>query len=96
MKVSIIVPVYNTEPYIVRCFESIANQTYTNIECLFVDDCTPDNSVGIIEQLMAQYSGSVVFRIVKHEVNRGLSVVEIVARWLLVANIFITWIVMMR
>ena len=73
MKVTIIVPVYNTEPYIVRCFESIANQTYTNIECLFVDDCTPDNSVGIIEQLMAQYSGSVVFRIVKHEVNRGLS-----------------------
>lgn len=73
MKVSIIAPVYNTQPYIERCFESIANQTYKNIECIFVDDCTPDSSIEILEPLIVHYAGPVVFKIVKHAVNGGLS-----------------------
>ena len=59
MKVSIIVPVYNVEPYIIRCFNSISNQTYTHIECIFVDDCSPDNSIDIIKQQIANYSGPI-------------------------------------
>lgn len=46
--VSIIVPIYNVEKYIVRCVESIINQTYKNIEVILVDDGSTDNSLTII------------------------------------------------
>ncbi|MFW5886132.1 MAG: glycosyltransferase family 2 protein [Bacteroidota bacterium] len=73
MKVSIIVPVYNVEKYIQRCLDSIKNQTYRNIECIFVDDCSPDNCFAIIEQQIAAYKGSIDFKILRHIQNKGLS-----------------------
>lgn len=73
IKVSIIVPVYNVEKYIVRCFDSVANQTYKNIECIFVDDCSPDNCNKIINKLIADYKGSIEFKQIVHEHNKGLS-----------------------
>lgn len=42
--ISIIVPVYNSEQHLVRCIESILNQTYTNIEVILVDDGSKDKS----------------------------------------------------
>lgn len=41
--VSVVVPVYNVEPYLDRCVTSIVNQTYTNLEIILVDDGSPDN-----------------------------------------------------
>lgn len=41
--ISVIVPVYNVEPYLDRCLESIVNQTYRNLEIILVDDGSPDN-----------------------------------------------------
>lgn len=74
MKISIIVPVYNVEQYIKECFDSIAAQTYKGeIECIFVDDCGQDDSVAILEKLIAEYHGPMQFRIVHHEHNKGLS-----------------------
>lgn len=74
MKISIIVPVYNVELYIKECFESIAAQTYKGeIECIFVDDCGQDDSVAILEKLIAEYHGPIQFSIVHHEHNKGLS-----------------------
>lgn len=73
MKISIIVPVYKVEKYIQRCFDSIKNQTYTNIECIFVDDCSPDNCYGILEQQIDEYSDPIDFKIIRHEQNKGLS-----------------------
>lgn len=73
MKVSIVVPVYNAEPYIHRCFNSVVNQTYTNIESVFVDDCSTDKSVGIIEQQIAAYTGPITFKLIRNEENRGAS-----------------------
>ena len=73
MKVSIVVPVYNVEKYIERCFESIANQSYNNIECIFVDDCSPDNSGKILKKNISQYHGNIDFKIVRHSKNKGLS-----------------------
>ena len=49
-KVSIIVPVYNVEKYIGRCIESIQKQTLTDWELILVDDCSPDNSMKIVEE----------------------------------------------
>ena len=75
MKVSIIVPIYNVAPYIADCLRSVMRQTYTgSIECLLVDDCGTDDSICIAEQMIVEYDGTIIFRILHHEVNRGLSV----------------------
>lgn len=71
--VSIIVPVYNVSDYIERCLESIISQTYKQIECIIVDDASPDDSIAKCERFISKYDGPIKFRIVHHEVNRGLS-----------------------
>ena len=48
--VSICVPVYNVAPYIERCVHSLMQQTYENLEYIFVDDCSTDNSVSILRK----------------------------------------------
>ena len=42
--ISIIMPVYNVEKYIVRSIESVLAQTFTDFDLLLDDDCSPDNS----------------------------------------------------
>lgn len=49
-KISIIVPVYNVEQYLSKCLDSLIQQTYTNIEIICINDESPDNSLGILEQ----------------------------------------------
>nr|WP_319400781.1 glycosyltransferase [uncultured Carboxylicivirga sp.] len=75
MKVSIVIPVYNVEKYIERCFNSVCRQTYSNalIECIFVDDCGLDNSVIILQNLIEDYKGLIDFKLVNHSENKGLS-----------------------
>lgn len=74
MKVSIIIPIYNVEKYIERCLRSVMAQTYDIlIECILVDDCTPDRSIEIVKQLLASYTGNISFKIIRHDQNRGLS-----------------------
>ena len=73
-KISIIIPVYNVEPYITECLQSVIRQTYQGpMECIVVDDCGTDKSMEIVEQLVANYDGPIVFRVFHHEHNRGLS-----------------------
>lgn len=67
--VSIIVPVYKVEQYLVRCVTSLQNQTYKNIEILLVDDGSPDNSGKLCEELVQTDSRIRVF----HKENGGLS-----------------------
>lgn len=59
--------------YIERCVNSVINQTYSPIECLLVDDATPDDSISKCERLIADYKGSTRFVILHHDRNRGLS-----------------------
>lgn len=54
-KVSIIVPVYNSEKYIEKCVNSIINQTYNNIEIILVNDGSKDNSLGLCKYLSSKY-----------------------------------------
>lgn len=70
-KVSIIVPVYNVSLYIKRCINSIASQTYKNIEVIFIDDCGSDDSVQQVEDFLSDTE--VECKLVRHEHNQGLS-----------------------
>ena len=47
-KLSVLVPVYGVEKYIERCARSLFDQTLDDIEYIFVDDCTPDRSIEIL------------------------------------------------
>lgn len=72
--VSILVPVYGVEQYIERCARSIFEQTYHNLEIIFVDDCTPDKSIEIVKKVLEEYpERKEQVRIIRHEKNRGLS-----------------------
>ncbi|HZH58307.1 MAG TPA: glycosyltransferase [Metabacillus sp.] len=53
-KVSVIVPVYNCEKYLLKCLESICNQTYSNIEIIIVNDGSTDNTEKIIINMKEQ------------------------------------------
>ena len=52
--VSIIIPVYNTAPYLEQCLEAIIHQTYENIEVILVDDGSTDESGAICERYARQ------------------------------------------
>ena len=51
-KVSVIVPIYNVEKYIEKCVRSLFEQTFDDIEYIFVDDATPDNSIEILFRIV--------------------------------------------
>ncbi|MGI6776614.1 MAG: glycosyltransferase family 2 protein [Acetivibrionales bacterium] len=67
--VSIIIPVYNMEKYILNCLESVLNQTFEDIEIIVINDGSVDNSLGIINE----YAGRDERIIVINQENRGLS-----------------------
>lgn len=67
--VSVIVPVYNVEPYLQRCLDSIVNQTYTNLEIILVDDGSLDNCPRICDENAAKDNRIKVI----HKKNGGLS-----------------------
>lgn len=74
IKVSICIPVYGVEKYIERCAKSLFKQTYTNIEYIFVDDCSKDNSLTILKNIITQYSKrQLQIQILNHTTNRGLA-----------------------
>ena len=70
IKVSIIVPFYNVAPYIERCARSLMAQSIREVEFIFVDDASPDDSADILRRVLSEYDRDV--RIVKHEQNQGL------------------------
>lgn len=72
--ISVIIPVYNVRNYIVKCLSSVAAQTYSGaMECLIIDDCGQDDSIQLAEEFIQTYRGSIDFRIIRHENNKGLS-----------------------
>ena len=72
--VSVIVPVYGVERYIERCAVSLFEQTYKDIEYIFVNDATPDKSIEVLKTVMERYpERAKAVRIVEHPQNRGVS-----------------------
>lgn len=75
LKVSILVPIYKTSEYIERCARSLFAQTYNNIEYVFVNDCTPDDSLVKLEAVLSQYyDRKKQVRIISHKENQGLAI----------------------
>ncbi|SFW19811.1 Glycosyltransferase involved in cell wall bisynthesis [Prevotellaceae bacterium HUN156] len=75
-KISIIIPVYNVRNYIRRCLESIILQecTEVDIECILVDDCSPDDSMEIAASVIDDYNrkgGKIQFEMMHLPENRG-------------------------
>ena len=53
--VSVIIPVYNVEAYMADCAASLFSQTLADIEYIFIDDCTPDRSMAVLEEALSRY-----------------------------------------
>lgn len=67
--ISVIIPVYQVEPYLKHCIESVINQTYRNLEIILVDDGSVDGSGEICNQYADKDNRIKVI----HQENRGLS-----------------------
>lgn len=76
-KISVIVPVYGVEAYIEKCAISLFEQTLDDIEYIFIDDCTPDNSIEILNNVLLRYPkrGNQV-HILKMDKNSGQAAVR--------------------
>lgn len=69
-KISIIVPVYNTEKYIEKCLDSLVNQTLNDIEIIVVNDGSTDNSEKLIKKYEKKYKEKIKYFVKE---NGGLS-----------------------
>ena len=71
-KVSVIIPVYGAEKYIERCARSLFGQTLDDVEYIFVDDCTPDRSMEVLRDVLAEYPARrPQVKILRTDVNSG-------------------------
>ena len=69
-KVTLIVPVYNVEPYLKRCLNSLINQTYKDYEIICINDCSPDQSWKILKEYSISYPEKI--KVLSNEKNLGL------------------------
>lgn len=73
-KVSILVPIYGVEKFIERCAVSLFEQTFEDIEYIFVNDCTPDDSVDVLNKTLERYpTRKSQVKIINHKLNIGLA-----------------------
>lgn len=70
--VTVVIPVYKVEKFIERCLASVVSQSYNEIECILVNDVTPDKSMIIAEKYISEHP-DVDFKIINQPKNMGLS-----------------------
>lgn len=70
--ISVIIPVYNVEPYIERAILSVLDQTMTECECLVIDDCGSDGSMDIVRSLQQRHPAGSKIRVIRQARNGGL------------------------
>lgn len=71
------VPIYNVEVFIEKCCRSLFEQTFVDIEYIFVNDCTPDKSISILEKTLEQYpQRKKQVKIIHHKRNTGIAEVR--------------------
>ena len=69
-EVSVIIPIYNVGRFIGRCSYSLMRQTLPDVEFIFVNDCTPDDSLTVLNSVISRYDRDV--KIISHKENKGL------------------------
>ena len=73
MTVTILVPIYGVEQYIAQCAESLFQQTYTDLEYVFCNDCTPDRSIEVLHEVMERYPHRKAHvKIISNAQNKGV------------------------
>ena len=73
MKISVVIPMYNVGPYVERCVRTMMEQGMQDVEYIFVDDCSTDDSYSIAKKVVSEYTypaEQIIF--LQHDVNRGL------------------------
>lgn len=71
--VSVIVPVYKVEAFIERCIRSLMEQTLQETEFIIVDDCSPDNSISVVQTVIHDYpERRKQVQLIRHKANKGL------------------------
>lgn len=71
-KVTVCVPIYKSASYIEQCVRSLFNQTLDEIEFLFLNDCTPDDSVEILKKVLEEYPTRInQVKIIENKQNKG-------------------------
>lgn len=74
LKVSVLVPIYKVEPYLKRTLDSVFTQTYQNIDYVFVNDGSPDNSLQVLNDTISQYGiDKSRYTIINHLHNQGIA-----------------------
>ena len=68
-KISVIIPVYNTERYLPRCLDSVLSNTYDNLEVICINDGSTDNSINILDNYKVSDERVVVI----NQKNSGVS-----------------------
>lgn len=71
IKVSVIIPIYNSDKYIRRCIESIRHQTLRDIEIICIDDCSIDQSIHILHEYVQKDNRIKVFH---NDINLGAAI----------------------
>lgn len=76
-KITVVIPIYNVGKYIEKCARSLFEQTLQDMEYIFINDCTPDNSMDVLERVINDYSNrKPQIRIYKMRINSGLAAVR--------------------
>ena len=71
--ISVIIPIYKVEEFIVRCVNSLMQQTMEEVEFIFVNDATPDDSMVLLQLALNNFpERKAQVHILNHEVNQGL------------------------
>lgn len=72
VKISVVVPIYNSEEYLRRCVQSLLKQSMTSMEYIFIDDCSTDNSMAVLRDALADYPNiQRQIKIIQHNKNKG-------------------------
>lgn len=73
-KISVITPIYKCEQYIEQCVTNLMEQSLQDIEFIFINDCTPDNSIEILRNVIKRYPNrEQQIQIIEHKRNHGVT-----------------------
>ncbi|VDH05091.1 glycosyltransferase family 2 protein [Bergeyella zoohelcum] len=72
-KVSVLIPVYGVEDFVIKCLQSVVEQTYQHLEIIIINDCTRDRSIEYVTQFLQNHPTENRVKIINNENNKGLA-----------------------